>query len=343
MFRRVVLALRDQQKFEEALAAIDRHKDLLARLDDKEEADEVAEAIFDSWAKKYMEAKQWDQALAVYEKADKRLPGNRHIRQNLVYVVQEWGKDASRRQGDEAAQKTMISLLARFADVPEVKDVARDHFRRVVIELRDKGKYDEALAAIGRQSELLKRIDAEKEAKEMTSDVYNAWAKKHMQSKHWNEAVAVYEKARAQAPKGSRPDDNLAYVAQEWAKDAYARVGEKEASRVLVDLLKRFKDDSEIRDVAQSHFHRVVLSLSKKGEHEEALAAIERHKDLITAIGDKDEEGEMIAAVYEGWARTYFKKDWAKAIEIYERGLKQAPDSSLLKNNLEYCREQAKK
>ena len=341
--RRVVMDLRDKQKYEEALASIDRHKDLLARLDDKDEAQEMAATVFDAWAERHMKAKEWEQALAVYEQAQKRLPGNSHVRQNLVYAVQEWGKDAYARQGDEAAQTAMLAMLTRFADVPEIKDVGRNHFRRVVIKLRDDGKYDEALAAIGRHAELLKRIDAEKEAISMTTDVYNAWAKKHMQAKRWNEAVGVYEKARSQAPPGTRPDDNLAYVAQEWAKDAYTSGGEEKARPVLVDLLKRFAGDREVRDVAQNHFHRVIFELRDKGKYDDALAAIDRHKDLLEALDDKDEANEMIAAVYEGWARTYFKKDWAKAIEVYQQGLKQVPNSSLLKNNLEYCQEQAKK
>jgi hypothetical protein len=112
---------------------------------------------------------------------------------------------------------------------------------------------------------------------------------------------------------------------------------------LAVALLRRLGTIEAVRDVARNHFRRVVLGLREKGKFEEALGSIKRHQELLDLLSDKDTANDMLEAVYDGWARTFFQKDWSKAIGIYRDGLKQVPDSGLLQNNLRYCEQQAKK
>jgi hypothetical protein len=49
-------------------------------------------------------------------------------------------------------------------------------------------------------------------------------------------------------------------------------------------------------------------------------------------------------ATWNAWASTLTDaQDWGAAIKVYEKGLVAFPESSILKNNLNYCRQEMSK
>jgi tetratricopeptide (TPR) repeat protein len=290
-----------------------------------------------------MQAQKWDDAVAVYERARTELPEARLIQTNLVYCCQEWLGQSLQKDGEPATQRLAIALLKRFPQEKGVRDVVENHLHRVVYRLRDAGKYDEALATIDRQADLLSALGDAKLAQELAASVYDSSARTHMRDRKWEPAVAVYQNARTRLPESRSIQNNLVFCCQEWLSDSLQQDGEAATQKLAIALLKRFPQERGVRDVTKNHFRRLVLSLRDKGKFADALAVVDRHQELLSALDDKRAADEAVEAVYDGWARTFFDKDWPKAIEIYQMGLKRVPKSALLANNLKYCQQQAQK
>ena len=78
--------------------------------------------------------------------------------------------------------------------------------------------------------------------------------------------------------------------------------------------------------------------LTKAGRYADALA-------VLKCAGRLDPKDSKIkhntVAVYDAWADSHMKtNDWAGAINVYERGLKDLPGESHLKNNLAFCKQE---
>lgn len=78
-------------------------------------------------------------------------------------------------------------------------------------------------------------------------------------------------------------------------------------------------------------------NLCKAGQFEDAAAVAV----FALKLGPKNETlQKQASATYDEWARSYFKKDWDAAIDIYKAGLKQLPESKLLAQNRKYCEQE---
>jgi tetratricopeptide (TPR) repeat protein len=328
--------LRRAGKHEEALAAIDRLQDLLK---DDGEARDIVRGIYDRWADQCRDAKDWQGAVDVYAKALARWPEDKHLRNNLGVLVRQWARATYTQDGEDKARAVLAAQLQRFPKVPDVAEAAQAYVHQVARDLKEAGKFAEAQALIDRHKELLKD---EGQAKDLSVAAYDDQARKLSKAGQWNEAVTVYEKALQRFPNDSHLRNNLAYTAQEWVRHVYEKGGGEEKARtVVLDLLQRFPNDKDVQDVAKGHVQRVVRKFRDAGKFEEALAVVDRHKDVLK---DADEAKDLAVGVYDAWARTFFKdKRWAEAIAIYDKGLLRFPDASLLTNNRKYCQAQLKK
>jgi tetratricopeptide (TPR) repeat protein len=85
---RVVQELIRSGKFEEALRGAERTTDVLS-------ADELAQLLrnaYDAWAHQHTSAREWEQAVSVYEKALKRLPNDGHLTNNAIVTWDSWAR-----------------------------------------------------------------------------------------------------------------------------------------------------------------------------------------------------------------------------------------------------------
>jgi tetratricopeptide (TPR) repeat protein len=69
--------------------AVDVYAKALKRYPKNAHLKRNAVAIWDSWAKQHISAKQWAQAIEVYGKAGAQFPGNSHLKNNLKYCKQK--------------------------------------------------------------------------------------------------------------------------------------------------------------------------------------------------------------------------------------------------------------
>jgi len=72
-------------------------------------------------------------------------------------------------------------------------------------------------------------------------------------------------------------------------------------------VLTRFESSSEVRDVAVNHVGRVVAGLRQDGKFKEALAAVDRHAELLRKLKKPDEIEALSVSVYDAWAETFIK------------------------------------
>src|SRR5262245_43944393 len=98
--------------------------------------------------------------------------------------------------------------------------------------------------------------------------------------------------------------------------------------------------ESLVRKATRDQVVRVMNRLKKDEKLEEGISFVRRNTELVKHLAEAD---SMAASLYDAWARTYWKKDWDKAISTYEKGLKELPNDRVLKGNLKYSQGQKKK
>ncbi len=232
--QRTVFTLRDAGKYEEALAAVESNRELFPN---KAAADELSLSLFDSWAGKFSGAKKWNEAVDVYEKALKRLAGNDHLKNNLVYTIQEWAADTYKSGGQEKARTVLLDLRKRFPDMKEIDGLANSHVQRVVADLRSAEKYKEALAAVDDNKELLPVKD---DAKTLAYTVYDNWASSFKQKKDWQGAVDIYAKSLETYPKDGHLTNNAVATWNGWASTFMDAKDWPGAIKIYENALKQF-------------------------------------------------------------------------------------------------------
>jgi len=83
---RVVQQLVQAQKFDEALVAGERAAGVLSEKD----ALDLLRRVYDQWARRHADAREWDEAVAIYAKALKRFPGDSHLKNNAIATWDAW-------------------------------------------------------------------------------------------------------------------------------------------------------------------------------------------------------------------------------------------------------------
>jgi tetratricopeptide (TPR) repeat protein len=258
-------------------------------------------------------------------------------------------------------------------------ELARSIYDNWAREQSEKKDWQAAVDIYGRA---LKRWPKDDHLENNQVAAWHAWAKSCAERKDWSAATGVYAKALKELRDASSVEHNICYFTQEWARDVYADKGADASVQILKDQMALFPAVKELQEVAAGHLQRVSRDLSEKGKFEEAVAVVDiavqllkdenSTTDIAGAVYDtwartfltKDDFEQAVgvyrkaikkfpknghlqqnaAATWDGWAKTRMeKKDWNGAIKIYELSREMLPDDSVLKNNLEYCREQLKK
>jgi tetratricopeptide (TPR) repeat protein len=245
--------------------------------------------------------------------------------------------------------------------------------------LRDARRFEDALRAIEVHAHLLRDRD---EAHQLSLAVYDAWVVELRTSHDWDGAVDVYEQALRRFPRDRHLENNLIYSVQEGARDIETRAGEEKAREFLARQARKFRNLAGMGDIVPGHVQRGARGLSGPGKYEDALAYIDRHKDLFD---DPDKPRSLAVSVYDDWAESLRKKndwdgavgvyekglhtfvgdehlthnevviwdmwakvsmdreDWGQAIKVYKRALDRFPGNGLLTNNLSVCEERLRK
>ena len=202
-----------------------------------------------------------------------------------------------------------------------------------------------------------------------------------MAQKAWAEAVEVYAQAMDEQPGQRESRQNLGYCTSQLAVATAEKGGPEQAERLLVKLTTRFEKVPEVREAAAAHIHNTAIHLVDTGRFEAALAtlarsgaivededrrarlscyvydrwadqhvrqqeweqALELYREGLEQLRNDDHLSHNATVVWDAWAKTFIdQREWDAALQIYEQAVRQFPDAKLLKNNLEYCKQQQK-
>ena len=206
------------------------------------------------------------------------------------------------------------------------------------LELSKESKYEEALSTLAIGLDLAPKTSALKNNHKVLWNEYAEWRMKNGKAE---EALIILRRA-AKADTGEDFDTRQAYL---FAKPAHAKMdaGEwDEALKIIDNGLKLVdaKAKKKLREQRVGVFLNWASKEQDDGRFESALTVLKR-----AAAEEKDSRiKNNTLAVYDAWANGHMSKgEWAKAIEIYEMGLKHLPGDPHLKGNLAYCRQESKK
>jgi tetratricopeptide (TPR) repeat protein len=239
--QRRVQALADEGRYELALAAAERVAGVLG---DAKLAGETTGAVYDRWALKLARARQWNEALGVYEKALPKLAGKGNAENNIRYFVQEWTKEAHSSQGMNAAKEMLSAQLKRFAHVPDIQRIADNYVERTVRDLVRQRQYDGALSAVDGLSGLLRDPG---DAARIATVVYDTWSRELSGKGDWQGAVDVYERGLKRFPGNSHLGTNAVATWDKWARTFLDRKDWRGAIGVYEKGLQRLPDSSHLK------------------------------------------------------------------------------------------------
>jgi tetratricopeptide (TPR) repeat protein len=256
-----IQALKKEGRYREARELLDRQRELLR---DPKKARDMYLVLFDGWAHHHVEAGEQPTAINVYEDALRQFPGDQHLENNLAVVVQRWTLKLQ-KEGDEArAKEILLQSLVRFAGAKKIEEVARDHVPLLVQDLRQDGKYEEALAALARHRDLLLELHGEK-AREaelrLARDVYHVWADSFADKEEWDKALDIYRNGLKRYPKYSELLEGGAGV---WDRRARKHFEPKEWDKAIevYDLgLKEFPESRLLK-----HNREVCVQRKKRAQ-----------------------------------------------------------------------------
>ena len=331
------------------------------------------------WAQSEMQKKDFKSAIEVLERGRGLAPKDERLAHDIVYAVQEWVEYTQAKAGDVKAKAILVEQIKRFPDIAGLKDVAASFAIRNANGLRGAHKYDAALASIDENQDLLKDKDI---TTTLYLSVFDTWAGELTAKKQWPAAVGVYKKGVQRMPANEHLTNSLVYVMQEWVQETSKSAGQEQARKVLLGLRQQFPKVTHVDQLAKAHVQRVVLELRDSGKFDDALAAINKNKELLKDQADSrnlayavydfwanglqrkrnwqaavdiyaqglqclskdDHLTNNAVATWNAWANTLMDaKDWRGAIKVYEKALAAFPENSILKNNLSYCRQNISK
>ncbi len=236
--QRVAGLLRDAGNYEESLAAIERHQKFLT---EEDAARNLYQSVFDAWANSFVDGKNHEQAVVVYQQGLERFPGEEHLMQNLVYTMQEWIKDVYAAEGEANARTVLLGLKKRFPEMVEVDELALAHVHRVVSGLCDDAKFPEALGSVTAHNDLLKGKD---DARNLATTVYDDWASSFQVKQEWQSAIDIYAKGLEQYPADSHLSNNAVAIWNTWASTFIDKKEWDAAIKVYENALLQFPNDN---------------------------------------------------------------------------------------------------
>jgi tetratricopeptide (TPR) repeat protein len=306
---------------EPALEALREAQTLLA----PSETTEIGAFVFDVNARARMAEGAFEAAAALYARGLNEFPESRVLGHNSEYLAQEWLADAHRNGGPAVAAEVVDQLSRLFPEM-ELERTSDDEVYRRLAEYVDQGAFDEALAY---REELAAFLGEEAQIRS-AEIVFDGWGRSLMDEGDWRGAAARYADGLAVAPNSRRLAGNAAFVVQEWARAAWGDGDVLAFLDVVQAAQELFPGQPEVREAAIHAVSAAVDAYVRAGAFEEAITTIERTETVLPARSAED----LYTHVFDSWAkRSIDEEDWRKAIEIYDQGLKRAPDSHVLKHN----------
>jgi len=293
-------------------------------------------AIWNRWAASLIDAGKRDEAVAVLKQAGKALPkGGFEAMQAWVYI----------KSGEELikARKWQAAMAAGEEGLPKLDPAPRQelvkwrnnlYVRWVNAEVRA-GQFEAAATAL---AGAVNAIPDDPRMAELVGYVGQHLTKQASKKPQDWEAVAdFYVRGRKQYPDNALLRNDAVYLAQEWARAAYAKEGSAGVNAVARQSVAKFPDLPDVRKTVANVVLGAFNDKMNAGDFKSATALVAQSREILPPATTV----QIFEFGYGKWAERHMaKKQWQDAIDVYDQGLKQLPESALFKQNRAYCAEQ---
>src|SRR5262249_7500817 len=227
----------DAGRLDEGLAVVEEAASLLTA-DDKKH---LIVALYDTRAKAVAKTGAWSDAADLYARALNLYPNDDLLKNNVGWLAQEWQKAAYAKGGTAEVAAVQARPPAKCPGVATAGTSGRDQIRRTVSDQVRSRDYAKALETLKSAGTLL----AEADRTELNELIYDRWAKERVAAKDWAGAADIYARGLTEAGASSLLRHNVVYLAQEWARAAFAQGGGEGVIDVARQVIAKFPNVPE--------------------------------------------------------------------------------------------------
>lgn len=336
-------------------------------------------AAFINWGPELSRIQRYDEAIRVMAVAHRVAPDNRDIRNNQRIVWIEKIQFLISKERDQQAVETIAAASRSFPEERDFMSASR-WFEMTAEEAFRKGTIDDALPIIERAA---KKVLGDQKNKLLEYRTSLVRRQSQVELKHKDFDASLKTLLRfSPDPSDREMAAGVAYHTQEALALAYTKGGNKLALKHMRELLEKLPNFGSLQDQFRNFTQELAESFAEKGRYEQAFTTIEElksaFKDDNTAIqlrgvvfiiwAEKLEKEMGFEAAYNKlleamnacpgcksvsehaencvarWGGDFIdQKKWSEAIKTYELGLKTFPDNSVMKNNIDFCKQEMKK
>ncbi|HJQ60562.1 MAG TPA: hypothetical protein VJ890_26900, partial [Vineibacter sp.] len=303
----------------------------MAKLDaaPRQELAKWRDDLFLRWTNAEIGDGRFEAAAAVLTQGLAARPDDKRLRQTVGYLAQEWAKKEG-ANGFDRGLAVFAALDRQFPGNAGIGEARLSYIWRQVKTLVEAGDVEASLAAVDAAGAAL--TDA-KQRRELIVFVFDTRAKALIKQGAWSEAADLYVRALKLVPDDPHLKNNVAYLAQEWQKAAYAKGGATEVAAVSAELAAKFPDLPKVGDSGSTQIRRTIGEHVRAGQFDKALETLKTAGTQLTPA-DTQASHELI---HDNWAKQRMAaKDWPGAADVYAAGIAAAPNSNLLRNNAVY-------
>jgi tetratricopeptide (TPR) repeat protein len=164
--------------------------------------------------------------------------------------------------------------------------------------------------------------------------LYTRAGAKAIDEADWPQALRAYAEGLAIMPDARDLMRNVPYVLQEWSRQALKDGGAPRLVAEIANMQEIFPESESLPDVLESVVGREVTSHIENGVPQDALDLIGE----VAPVLPEQVAADLKVLAYDHWGKGKMDAgQWEEAIRIYDMGLLEVPQSSLLDNNRNYA------
>ncbi len=316
--------------YEEALALTET---LDADTDDatRRDINRLRMSLFLNWSSDVMDAGDFEQSIAVLERAHMEKPKDSRIKNNIAYTAQEWAATVSAKEGQARSGELLLALAERFPEIRSLQRLSASNYDKDAKAALDGGDYEHAIN-VYQSAQKLGVTDRTIVNNEKV--VWNQWGLSRMEQNDHPGALAVFEKALAAHPKHSAFKQNIAYVVQEWSKSLHEAGQVIDAERTIVVQSERFP---EIRNIARLQGNFIGAEVNN-AQATESFAELEPTLNSVSRYIEKKSTLDKIVGVfYQNWAKSIDPEFSSEdVLTIMQSGVTHYPENRHVKKLFVY-------
>ena len=295
--------------------------------------------VLTNWSLHLARQGDYRESLKVVQVGLKLAPKDARLKNNHIALWQEWARKLIDRNRLDEALKVVRSAQTSVPHGP-FTDMESWVFTRPAFKAMQRRRFQTALK-IARSG--LRKLDGKSKVQvaEMQYRIYFRWGDHEFRRQRFSNSAEAYARGLELKQDDRKLTGNLRYVLWKWAQQESKTKDLDQAVKLLERELRRFKEVKRIGRAGEIFAQNEVLASIRAKKFEQALATFERVKHFYDRQSERERTGSYI---YDQWARSYWKRDrqWAKAIEVYQRGLRAFPNSRVLQQNLKFCQAKLK-